>query len=176
LRKVLIAVVVVLLVAAIGVGGYLQIYRPSQRDILTGSAPPMRAQMRAMGMLPVTPLSQLPKPDQERFAAALLDAVHTIEPDYRIVEDRMYVKYHGYGWAAVRKLSGEYLRSEFGFREQADAKAQVDGETVDYLVWRGGWLRRQFDDRLVVAVALHSLLRPDTATMVFGYFVMRPAS
>ena len=173
MRKVLIAVVVVLLVAAVGVGGYLQLYRPSQRDILTGSAPPMRAQLQAN--FPVTQLDQLPQPEQERFAATLLDAARAIEPGYHIVEDRMYVKYFGYEWARVRKLSGEYMRNEFGFREEADAQSEVDGETVDYLIWRGGWPRRQFDDRLVLAVALDSLLRPDTATMVFGYFVMRPA-
>ena len=175
MRKALIAIVVVLLVAAVGVGGYLQIYRPSHREILADSTPPMRPQMRAMGMLPVTPLSQLPEPDQERFATALHDAVHAIEPNYRIEEERMYVKYHGYSWAVVRKLSGEYLRSDFGFSEEVDAEARVGDETVDYLIWRGGWLRRQFDDRLVLAVALDSLLKPDTGTMVFGYFVMRPA-
>jgi hypothetical protein len=173
LRKVLIAVVVALLFAAICVGGYLQIYQPSQRAILTGPAPPMRAQL--IEKFTATPLDQLTQPDQERFEAALLDAVRTIEPDYRIVEDRMYVKYHGYEWARVRKLSGEYLHREFGLREAADAETQVGDETVDYLIWRGGWLRRQIDDRLVLAVALDSLLKPDTGTMVFGYFVMRPA-
>ena len=173
MRKVLIAVVVALLFAAIGVGGYLQIYQPAQRAILAGPAPPMRAQL--IEKFTATPLDQLTQPDHKRFEAALLDAVRTIEPDYRIVEDRMYVKYHGYEWARVRKLSGEYFRSEFGFREEADAQAQVGDETVDYLIWRGGWLRRQFDDRLVLAVALDSLLRPDTGTMVFGYFVIQPA-
>jgi hypothetical protein len=172
LRKVFIAIAVVVLVAAVGVGSYLQIYRPSQRGILTGSAPPMRAQMQAN--FAVTQLNQLPQPDQELFETALLEAVHAIEPDYHIVEDRMYVKYFGYEWARVKKLSGEYLRSQFGYREEADAQVEVGGETVDYLVWRGGWLRRQFDDRLVLAVALDSMLRPDAATMVFGYFVMQP--
>jgi hypothetical protein len=174
LRKALIAIVVVLLVAAVGVGAYLQIYRPSHREILTESTPPMRAEMRAMGMLPVTPLSQLPELDQERFATALQDAVHAIEPNYRIEEERMYL-WPG-GWDAVRKLSGEYFRNDFGFDQQARATTQVDGKDVDYVTWGSrNWLRRLFDDRIVVAVAYSDSIRQDVRERLLGYFVMRPA-
>lgn len=175
MRKTVIAVVVLLLIAAVGVGGYLEVYRPSKREILTEPTPPMRAQMQATGMLPATPLSQLPQPDRSRFTTALHDAVRAIQPGYHVVDEQLFLKYGGYSWVAVKELSGEYLGSDFGYREAADAQAQVDGETVDYLIWRGGWLRRQFDDRLVLAVALRTLLEPDYGTMVFGYFVMRPA-
>jgi hypothetical protein len=174
LRKVLIAVVVLLLVAAVGVGGYLQLYRPSQREILTESTPPMRAQMRAVGMLPMTPLSQLPEPDEQRFGSMLRDAAHAIEPDYRIEEDRMYL-WPG-GWDAVRKLSGEYFRNDFGFRQQARAETQVDGQDVDYVTWGSrNWLRSLYDDRIVVAVAYNDSIRQDVRERLLGYFVMRPA-
>ena len=173
-RKAVVVTVVALLIVAVGVGGYLQIYRPSQREILTESTPPMRAQMRAMGMLPVTPLSELPAPDEKRFATLLHDAVHAIEPDYRIEEERMYL-WPG-GWDAVRKLSGEYLGNDFGFRQQARAETQVDGQGVDYVIWGPrSWLRSQFDDRIVVAVAHSESVRQDVRERLLGYFVMRPA-
>jgi hypothetical protein len=100
-RKTVIAIVL-LLVVAVGVGGFLQLYRPSQQTILNGPTPvPENKQY----MMPVTPLDQLPKPDQTRFTDALRDAAQTIEPDYRIEEERMYV-WPG-GWDAIRNLSGE---------------------------------------------------------------------
>ncbi len=175
LRKALIAIVVVLLVAAVGVGGYLQIYRPSQREILTeldpADAPADASDGNAAG-------------DTIGPAAGARPRALRNSATRRRSRDRTRLPHRGRAdvrevprvcWAVVRKLSGEYLRSEFGFSEEADAEAQVGDETVDYLIWRGGWLRRQFDDRLVLAVALDSLLKPDTGTMVFGYFVMRPA-
>lgn len=165
---------VALLIVGVGVGGYLQFYRPSQRAILTESTPPMRAQMRAMGMMPVTPLDQLPESDRTRYESMLRDAAETIEPDYRIEEERMYV-WPG-GWDAVRKLSGEYLGSDFGFRQRARAEAEVDGEGVDFVTWGPGtWLRRLFDDRIVVAVAYSDSINQDVRERLLGYFVMRPA-
>ena len=41
-------------------------------------------------------------------------------------------------------------------------------------MWRPEWLRSIVDDRIVLAVALRTLLEPDYGTMVFGYFVLRP--
>ena len=173
-KKLVIAGVVVLLAFVFGVGGYLQVYEPSQRDILSDTRKPLPASQQEM--LPVTPVSQLPEPYRTRFSDALRDAVHAIKPEYHIVEQQMYVKYFGYSWALVRKLSGEHLHTEFGYNETADATAQVDGEGVDYLVWQGSWPRRQIDDRIVMAVGLSTLLLPDTGTMIFGYFVLRPGA
>ena len=169
-RKTVIAIVL-LLVVAVGVGGFLQLYRPSQQPILTGPTPvPENKQY----MMPVTPLDQLPKPDQTRFADALRDAVHTIEPAYRIEEERMYL-WPG-GWDAIRNLSGEYLGDEFGFRQQARVETQVDGKDVDYVTWGSrNWLRRLFDDRIVVAVAYSDSINQDVRERLLGYFVMRPA-
>ena len=173
IKKLVITVVAVLLVVVLGIGGYLQLYKPSQRDILSDTRKPLPASQQEM--LPVTPVSQLPEPYRTRFSDALHDAVHAIKPDHHVIQEQMYVKYFGYSWALVRKLSGEYLHRDFGYSETADATAQVDGEGVDYIFWQGGWLRRQFDDRIVMAVGLATMLLPDTGTMIFGYFVMRPA-
>jgi hypothetical protein len=72
----------------------------------------------------------------------------------------------------LRKMAGGYL-DEFGFAETTQARADIDGQTVDYLVWRPNWLHTVLDDRIVLAVALREP-RPDSATMVFGYFVLQP--
>jgi len=170
-KRIVVAVVAVLLVVVLGAGAYTQLYLPSQRDILTGAPP---ASAGKLEKLTAEPLRSQPPADRERFSTALHDAVATIKPDYRIENEELYVRRGGYDWAAVRNLTGDYLSSEFGFSESADAQAEVGGETVDYLVWQAGWLRRPFDDRVVVAVALRTLLEPDYSTMVFGYFVMRP--
>lgn len=171
MKRIVVVVVAVALAVVLGVGTYTQLYRPSQRAILTG-APPVQPSMGAQ--FAAEPLGGWPEAEQERFTVALRDAVAIIEPDYRIDTEQLYIKRQGYSWAVVRKLTGEYLSSEFGFSETADAQADVEGETVDYLIWRAGWVHRQFDDRVVVAVALRTLLQPDYGTMVFGYFVMRP--
>ncbi|PRC45012.1 hypothetical protein C6A85_97320, partial [Mycobacterium sp. ITM-2017-0098] len=94
------------------------------------------------------------------------------KPDYGIDSEQMYITRDGYSWAVVHKLSGEYF-GRFGFAESQKSQAGIDGQTVDYLVWRPTWLHSVFDDRIVLAVALREP-RPDSATMVFGYFVLQP--
>jgi hypothetical protein len=169
-RKAVVVTVVVLLIVAVGSGGYLQLYRPSQQLILSAPKPiPQNKQY----MMPVTPLDQLPEPDQTRFASMLRDAAHAIEPRYRIVEERMYL-WPG-GWVEVRQDSGEYLRNDFGFHQQARAETQVDGQGVDYVIWGSrNWLRHQFDDRIVVAAAYSESVSKEVRERLLGYFVMRP--
>jgi hypothetical protein len=172
-RWLIAAVVAVALVAAIG--GYVQVYRPSQQPVLTGPKPPMDPQKQAIGMLPATPLNQLPEPDRARFAEQLREAAQAIKPGYGIEDERLYL-YPG-GFSAVEKLSGSYLRSEFGYQLNADATTQVNGQDVDYLTWRSGnWLRSQFDDRVVAAVQYSQSVDPDTDDRLLGYFVMRPGA
>jgi hypothetical protein len=172
-RWLIAAVVAVALVA--GIGGYVQVYRPSQQPVLSGPKPPMDPQKRAMGMLPATPLSQLPEPDRARFTEQLREAARAVKPGYRIEEERLYL-YPG-GFNAVDKLSGSYLRGEFGLQLDADATTHVNGQHVDYLTWRSSnWLRNQFDDRVVAAVQYSQAVDPDVGERLLGYFVMRPGA
>lgn len=170
MKRILLAALVIGLVAILGFGTYTQLYLPSTRTILTGS--PLVAAGK-LEKLTAEPLSSQPPDDQERFSAALRDAVAAIEPDQRIEAEELYLRRGGYDWAAVRNFAGGYLDG-FGFSESAAAQTEVDGQTVDYLVWRPDWLHSIFDDRTVIAVALRSLLQPDGGTMVFGYFVLQP--
>ena len=167
------AVIAVLAVVAAGVGVYLQYYKPSQRDILSGPQPPVAENMQPT--LPTTPLSELPEPDQSRFADALRDAVATVKPDYHVDVERLYT-YTG-GWDAVRKLTGQYLGNEFDYEMYADTQTQVDGESVDDVLWRpAGWLRRQFDDRVVAAVGIRAEVEPGVWATLLGYFAVRPGA
>lgn len=167
MRRILIGALVIALVAVLGFGTYTQLYLPSQHSVLTG-APPVRPGLA--GNFTGQPVS---KPERQQFSAALHDAVATLEPDYDIDTAQLYIARDGYSWAVVRKLSGEYF-GRFGFAESRSSRADIDGQTVDYLVWRPNWLHSVFDDRIVLAVALREP-RPNSATMVFGYFVLRPA-
>ena len=170
-RKTVAAVVVLLIAVAAGVGGYRVLYQPSQQPILSGPKPiPANKQL----MMPVTPLGDLPQPERTRVANTLRDAAHAIEPGYRIEEEQMFV--HPGGWDALRKLSGEYFRGGFGYRQHADSDTQVNGHSVDYLVWRGGWLRSLIDDRIVLAVEYFEPLNPGFRDSLLGYFVMRPGA
>lgn len=166
----MVAVAAVALLVVLGIGTYTQLYLPSTRAILTG-APPVSA--GKIEKLTAEPLSSQSPADQDRFSAALHEAVATIRPDYRVDDEELYIKRGGYDWAAVHNFTGDYLGG-FGFYEAARGQREVDGQTVDYLVWRPNWLHGVFDDRLVMAVALRPMLQTDYGTMVFGYFVMRP--
>lgn len=168
MKRILIGVLLIALVAVLGFGTYAQLYLPSQRAVLTGE-PPVRPGLA--GNFTGQPLSSA---ERQHFSAALHDAVAALEPDYGIDTEQLYIARDGYSWAVVHKLSGEYL-SRFGFAESTTSRADIDGQTVDYLIWRPTWLHSVFDDRIVLAVALREP-RPDSATMVFGYFVLRPAT
>lgn len=166
MKRLLLATLVVGLVAVLGFGTYSQLYLPSQRAVLTG-APPVRPGLA--GNFTGQPLSGT---ELQQFSGPLHDAVATLEPDYGIDTEQLYITRDGYSWAVVQKLSGESF-GRFGFAESQKSSADVDGQTVDYLVWRPNWLHSVFDDRIVLAVALREP-RPDSATMVFGYFVLQP--
>ena len=170
-RKVLAALVLLLVIVLAGVGGYLELYKPSQQAILSGAKP--IADNKQL-MMPVAPLSQLPEPARTHVADTLRAAAHAIEPDYRIEEEQLFV--HPGGWDALRKLTGEYLRSEFGYRQQTDSQTQVNGFTFDYLIWRPGWLRGHIDDRVVLAVEYFEPVSPDFRDGLLCYFVLRPGS
>jgi hypothetical protein len=164
-------IIALLIVVVVGVGGYLELYRPSQQAILTGLKP--IAQDKQL-MMPVTPLGELPEPARTRVSDTLRNAARTIEPGYRIDEEQLFV--HPGGWDALRKLTGQYVQAKFGFREQTDAEKSIGANTFDYLVWRGGWLRRFFDDRVLLAVEYFEPVSPGFKDGLLGYFVMRPDS
>ncbi|WP_142386860.1 hypothetical protein [Mycobacterium hubeiense] len=172
-RKLLIAALVAVALVA-GIGVYFQVYKASQQPVFAGPKPPMDAQDQAIGMLPATPLDQLPEPDRTRFAERLREAAQSIKPGYRIEDERLFL-YPG-GFNAVEKISGSYLSGEFGYQLDSDASTQVNGQNVDYLIWRSGsWLRSQFDDRIVAAVQYSKSVDPDSDERLLGYFVMRPS-
>ncbi len=168
-KRTLLVVLSVVLLAVVGFGAYTQLYRPSQQALLTG-APPVRPAMVAS--FAAHPLTEQTGAEQEQFSAALHDAVAGLHPGHCIAAEQLYVKRDGYSWAALRKLSGQYF-DRFGYATSADTQARFDGQTVDYTDWRPHWLQSLFDDRIVTAVALREP-RPDSATIVFGYFALRP--
>lgn len=168
-RRILLTVVAVALVCVVGVGTYTQLYLPSTRPMLTGEPPVAPKSLRNFTAEPMSG-----QPEEQRYSEALHEAVRALKPDYQVEVEQLYVKRGGYSWNVVEKVSVEYFDT-FGLTQSAAATAEVNGETVDYLVWRPDWLHSFFDDRIVVAVALASLLEPDYATMVFGYFELRPS-
>ncbi|VEG57489.1 Uncharacterised protein [Mycolicibacterium aurum] len=169
MKRILLVVLTVALVAALGVTGYSRLYSPSTRPILNGAPLVLPYKLEKMS---AAPLSSQPPPDERRYSAALRDAVSTIEPEFRIDAEESYIRRNGYDWVMLRKRASGYLDA-FGFSQTTESRADVAGQTVDYLVWRPTWLHSVFDDRIVLAVALRDP-RPDPATMVFGYFVLRP--
>ena len=169
-KRVLIVVVTIALVATLGVTAYTRLYVPTTRPILNGAPLVLPDKVEKLS---ADPLSGQPQADQERFTVALHDAVTAIAPDYRIDTEELYVRRTGYDWVALRKMASPYL-DQFGMSLAEEGQEDVDGETVDYLMWRPEWLRSIVDDRIVLAVALRTLLEPDYGTMVFGYFVLRP--
>lgn len=169
IKRILVAVVTIALISVVGVGTYTRLYLPSTRPMLTG-APPVAP--KSVKNFSAEPMSG--QPQKELYTEALHEAVAALKPDYRVEAEQLYVKRGGYSWNVVEKVSVGYF-DMFGFVQSAHAKAEVHGETVDYLIWRPDWLHSVFDDRIVIAVALASMLEPDYGTMVFGYFEMRPA-
>lgn len=169
-KRILLVALAAGLIAVVAFGTYTQLYLPSRTPILNGA--PLVAPNK-LEKLSAEPLGGRPPAEREQLSAALHDAVATIKPDHRIDAEEMYVRRTGYDWVALRKMASDYL-GRFGFFLAADDQADVNGATVDYLVWRPEWLHSVFDDRIVVAVALRTLHRPGTNMMVFGYFVLRP--
>ena len=169
MKRILLIAITVGLVAALGFTGYSRLYLPSTRPILNGAPLVLPYKLEKMA---AEPLSSQSASGQQRFSATLHDAVATIEPGFRTVAEETYIRRNGYDWMMLRKMASGYL-DQFGFAQTTQARADIGEQTVDYLVWRPTWLHTVFDDRIVLAVALREP-RPDTATMVFGYFVLRP--
>lgn len=166
LRTMTIAMLALLLLAGVGAVGYAQ-YRPERRDVLDGILPASFGNRITV--------AALHEPDRTRFTEALRAAVRGVRPGYRIDGERHYVHHGGYAWDAVGKISGARLRDTFGYTMFARDSAVIDGQGVDYLLWRPrNRVRRYFDHRVVAAVGLSTLLRGDSATLVFGYFALRP--
>jgi hypothetical protein len=168
-KRIVLVVLTVGLVAALTLTSYSRLYLPSTRPILTGAPLVLPDKIEKMS---AEPLSSQSPTDQQHFSAALHDAVATVEPDYRTVAEETYIRRNGYDWVMLGKMANGYL-DRFGFSRTTQARADIGGQTVDYLVWRPNWLHAVFDDRIVLAVALREP-RTDSGTMIFGYFVLQP--
>ncbi|MDA2894292.1 hypothetical protein PDG61_25520 [Mycolicibacterium sp. BiH015] len=169
-KRILIVAVTIALVAILGVTAYSRLYLPTTRPILNGAPLVLPGKLEKLS---ADPLGSQPQADRQRFGVAMHDAVSAIAPDYRIETEELYVRRTGYDWVALEKMASPYL-DQYGLTLAEQGQEQVGGETVDYLMWRPEWLRSIVDDRIVLAVALRTLLEPDYGTMIFGYFVLRP--
>ena len=165
LRKIILALGVLLIVGVVAVGSYTQLYRPAHRPILDGERLPIRPGLS----MRVTPLAQLPEPTRVHISNVLRETAIAANPGYHITGESMYI-FQG-GWDPVRTMTGEYLGRQFGFEEQIRSELPRNNGTFDYLMWSASGVRRLFDDRLVVALQYFD---PEAHDTPLGYFVMRP--
>lgn len=171
MKRLVVAVLAVGLVVAVAFTAYTRVYLPSTRPVLNGA--PLVLPIK-IEKLSAEPLSAAQPTDQERCGATLHEAIAAVAPGYRIDSEELYVRKNGYDSVALRTMAGEYLDT-FGLRLSADAEVTVDGQSVDYLIWRPDWLHSVVEDRMVVAAMFGTRLADGAPAMAFGYFVLRPA-
>jgi hypothetical protein len=132
--------------------------------------PPALDSMPIYSARVAVPITDAPEPQRTDTETQFRDLASTVQPGYRVADERFLATKGPFTWDAVR----HHVGSRLGTAYTLDRNGSSSDDTIVYSIYKHpGWLRAQFNDDVILAVGLvKTTMKTATGDDVYlyGYF------